>query len=135
MKSHIFNRLATLPPAEFNSIVHGLLNDLDQAKNAVRDLADEVRRELNQEEVDTALGQFSDEGGSEEGETPEEEDEEDPVLKGLLGGKDEPQGEEESYDDPETWSKRELEQEIDAALDRGDFGTVRMLSDILNRKY
>ena len=37
-------------------------------------------------------------------------------LKGLLGNKgEEPQGEEE-YDDPENWSKRELEQEIDAAL-------------------
>lgn len=131
MKSHIFNRLATLPPAEFNSIVHGLLNDQEQAKNAVRELAEEVRRELNQEEVDSALGQFSDEGGEEGGETPEE----DPVLKGLLGNKgEEPQGEEE-YDDPENWSKRELEQEIDAALDDGDYDTVRRLSDILNRKY
>lgn len=137
IKSHIFNRLVTLPPAEFNSIIHGLLNNLDQAKNAVRDLADEVRRELNQEEVDTALGQFSDEGGSEEGEIPEEEDEEDPLLKSLLDDKDEPQDDEEkeSYDDPETWSKKQLEQEIDAALDRGDFDSVRMLSDILNRKY
>jgi len=136
MKSHIFNRLATLPPAEFNSIVHGLLNDQEQAKNAVRELAEEVRRELNQEEVDSALGQFSDEGSAEEHpDGPQEDDDEDPVLKGLLGNKgEEPQGEEE-YDDPENWSKRELEQEIDAALDDGDYDTVRRLSDILNRKY
>ena len=132
IKSHVFNQLATLPPAEFNLIVQGLLNDQEQAKNAVREMADNIRREINQEEVDSALGQFSDEGGEDEGETPEGEDEEDTLLKGLLD-KGEPEGEE--FDNPENWSKRELESEIDAALDRGDFDTVRMLSDILNRKY
>lgn len=136
MKSHIFNKLATLPPAEFNAIVHGLLNDQEQAKNAVREMADDIRRELNQEEVDTALSQYSDEGGEEGGEErPEgEEDEEDPVLKGLLGNKEEPEGEEE-FDNPENWSRRELEQGIDIALDSGDYDTVRVLSDILNRKF
>lgn len=133
MKSHIFNKLSTLPPAEFNLVIQGLLNDRDQAKETIREIADELRRELGQEEVDTALSQFSDEGGDEGGETPEEEDEEDPILKGLLSKEDEPS--EEEYDDPENWSKRELEQEIDAALDRGDYDTVRTLSDILNRKY
>lgn len=133
IKSHVFNQLATLPPAEFNSIVQGLLNDQEQAKNAVREMADDIRRELNQEEVDSALGQFSDEGGEEGGETPEGEEEEDTLLKSLLD-KGEPEGEEE-FDNPENWSKRELELEIDAALDRGDFDTVRLLSDILNRKY
>lgn len=131
-KSHIFNKLSTLPPAEFNSIVHGLLNDQEQAKEAVRDMAYDIRRELNQEEVDNALGQFSDEGGEEGGKETPEEDDEDPVLKNLLGNKDEPQGEE---DDPENWTKRELESAIDMALDDGDYDTVRKLTDILNRKY
>lgn len=135
-KSHIFNKLATLPPAEFNSVVHGLMNNSEDAKQTVRELADDVRRELGQEEVDTALSKFSDEGGSEnpEGGELEGEDEEDPLLKGLLGDKNEPE-EEDGEDDPENWSQSELEDAIDQALDAGDYDAVRGLTDILNRKY
>lgn len=134
-KSHIFNRLSTLPPAEFNSIIQGLLNDAEQAKSAVRDMADEVRRELNQEEVDTSLSQFSDQGGEEE--TPEggEEDQGDPELERLLGkkGGEEPQEEEE--DSPENWSKRDLEDARDEALDNGDYKAVAYLQSILDKKF
>ena len=134
-KSHIFNRLSTLPPAEFNSVVQGLLNDAEQARSTVREMADEVRGELNQEEVDNSLSQFSDKGGEEE--TPEggEEDQGDPELERLLGnkGKDEPQ--EEEVDDPETWSKRELEDARDEALDAGDYKAVGYLQSILDKKY
>jgi hypothetical protein len=135
-KSHIFNRLSTLPPAEFNSIVQGLLNDAEQARNAVREMADEVRSELNQEEVDTSLSQFSDkgnEGGDDENpETPEGGDDEDPVLKGLLGN-DKPQ--EDVVDDPNTLSKRELEDARDEALDNEDYKAVAYIQSILDKKF
>jgi len=132
-KSQIFNRLVSLPPDEFNSVVQGLVRGMEESRNVVREIADDVRREMNAEELDNATSQYRDpepEGGEEHPE--EDEDREDPVLKGLLGGKDEPQ---EEYDDPNTWSKRELEQAIDQALDDGDFGTVRTLTDILNSKF
>ena len=133
-KSHIFNRLSVLPPNEFNRVVHGLLNDAEEARQIVRELADDVRSELNQEEVENSLSQYRDPEG-EEGETPEEPEGEDELLKSLLGDKNEPQEEEEEYDDPENWDKRDLEMGIDDALDAGDFGTLRMLTNILNRKY
>ena len=59
---------------------------------------------------------------------PEEEEEEDDLLKSLLA-KNEP--EEVSYED---MSKRELEMEIDKALDAGDMELVRHLGSILNSK-
>ena len=134
-KSHIFNAISTLPPTEFNSLVNGLLNDREEAKNKVRQIADDIRRELNQEDVDTALGQFSDEGGEEhpDDETPtagDDDDGEDPVLRDLLNKPNEPE-----EDDFESWSKRDLERGIDDALDAGDYATVRKLTDILNSKY
>jgi len=138
-KSHIFNRLSTLPPAEFNGIVQGLLNDSEEAKRAVREMADDVRKEQNDYDVDSALGQFSDQGGGENPEGPEgpEDEDEDELLKGLLGGKDEPESEdgEDEDNDPENWSEEELTDAIDQALDAGDFDSVRGLTDILNRKY
>lgn len=134
IKSNVYAKLSTLSPSEFNSVINGLLNDKDEAKNKVKQIADEIRGELNQEEVDTALGQFGDEGYGEEhdGETPTagEEEEEDPLLKGLLNKPSETE-----EDGPETWSKSELERGIDDALDAGDYATVRMLTDILNNKY
>jgi len=132
-KSHIFNKLSTLPPNEFNGIVQGLLNDSEQAKSTIREMADEVRGELNQEEVDDALGQYSDPNG---GETPEEPEEpEDELLKGLLGGKKEDEPQEEPIDDPETWSKRELEAASDEALEKGDYKAVAYIQSILDKKY
>ena len=139
-KSHIFNRLSTLPPAEFNNIVQGLLNDSEEARNVIKELADDVRKEQNEYDVDDALNQYSDPNGGEtpEGETPEGEDEgEDELLKKLLGDKNEPEDEDEGEDeiDPENWTKSELEDAIDQALDAGDFDSVKGLTDILNRKY
>lgn len=135
-KSQIFNQLSVLPPAEFNSVVHGLLNDTDQAKSTIRDMAHDVRREMGEEALDNATSQYRDEDyGNEEGgdtATPdgEDEDREDPVLKGLLGKKDEPE-----VDDMNNWSKRELEDARDEALDTEDYGLVRQIQNILDKKY
>jgi hypothetical protein len=136
-KSQIFNKLSTLPPAEFNGILQGLMNDTEQARRAIRDIASDVRRELGEESLDQATSQFRDSGDDEGPTPPPDEDDEDPVLKGLLGGKDKPeeQPEVEEIDNPEDWSERELKSGIDDALDSGDYDTVRMLTDILNKKY
>jgi hypothetical protein len=136
-KSQIFNKLSTLPPAEFNGILQGLMNDTEQARRAIRDIASDVRRELGEESLDQATSQFRDSGDDEGPTPPPDEDDEDPVLKGLLGGKDKPeeQPEVEEFDNPEGWSERELKSGIDDALDSGDYDTVRMLTDILNKKY
>jgi hypothetical protein len=137
-KSQIFNRVSTLPPTEFNSLVQGLLNNSEESKGIVREIADEVRQEQNKYDVDDALNQYSDPNGGETPEGPEnpEDEDEDELLKGLLGGKNEPNPEDEDEgEDPENWSEDELTDAIDQALDAGDMDAVRGLTDILNRKY
>ena len=60
---------------------------------------------------------------------PEGPEEEDDLLKQLLGGKDEP-----GDDNPENWSVRELEDARDEALDTRDYKAVAYLQTILDSK-
>jgi hypothetical protein len=126
-----WHMLQELPDSEFNSIIEGLIKGESEAQQSVRRLAEDALEELRNEASEESLGGYDD---SDEGDTdgdlaePEGEEEEDDLLKSLLA-KNEP--EEVSYED---MSKRELEMEIDKALDAGDMELVRHLGSILNSK-
>jgi hypothetical protein len=118
-----FNLLQQLPTEEFNGVMEGLANNQDQAKNTVRQLAQEAIEELSREDYEDAIGQYE----------PEDEPEAEDDVDTMLGG-DEPQGEEpqgEEQPDPSTWSQKEIQDEIDLALDAGDYETVAYLSKYL----
>jgi len=135
-KAQIFTRMSELPPSEFNNIVNGLLNGSEQAKEQVRDIVYDVIRENNEDDVEQAMKQFRDpeegpEGGTETPEGPEGPDDEDDELAKLLGKK----GGEEEVDDPRTWSKRDLENARDQALDNEDYKAVAFYQTILDEKF
>lgn len=115
-----FNKLQKLSTREFNSVISGLVNDQEQARSVVRELANESIEELRSEEYEEAIGQYSDDDYEEDG--------------GLAT--QEPPAEDEPMDgsgeeDYSTWSRRELESAIDAALDANDFDLVSKLSQYL----
>ena len=135
-KAQIFTRMSELPPSEFNNIVNGLLNGSEQAKEQVRDIVYDVIRENNEDDVEQAMKQFRDpeegpEGGTETPEGPDGPDDEDDELAKLLGKK----GGEEEVDDPRTWSKRDLENARDQALDNEDYKAVAFYQTILDEKF
>lgn len=132
-KAQIFTRLSELSPSQFNSIINGLLNGSEQAKEEIKDIVYDVIRENNEEDVEQAMKQFRDpeEGGTETPEGPEGPDDEDDELSRLLGKK----GGEEEVDDPRTWSKRELENSRDEALDNEDYKMVAFYQTILDEKF
>jgi len=135
-KADIFTRLSELPPSEFNSIVNGLLNNSEQAKEEIRTIVYDVIRENNEYDVEQSMKQFRDpeepkDDDTETPEAPEGPEEEDDELAKLLGKK----GGEEEIDDPRTWSKRELENARDEALDNGDYKAVAFFQTILDEKY
>lgn len=135
-KAQIFTRMSELPPTEFNRLINGLLNGSEQAKEEAKDLIYDVIRENNEDEVEQAMKQFrepdTDTPETPEGpEGPEGPDDEDDELAKLLGKK----GKKEEVDDPRTWSKRELENARDEALDTGNYKMVAFYQTILDEKY
>lgn len=125
-----WHKLQELNDDEYNKIVEGLIANKTQAQTKVRQLADEAIKELREEEMQSSFG--DEDEPVDDDETPTaDDDEEDDILRRIMG-KQEP---EDVEDDPETWSKKELDAAIDDALDAGDYDTVRRLTDILNRKY
>lgn len=121
-----WHKMQELPDEEFNSIIEGLLEERDEAKNKVRELAEESIEELRQEGYDDAIGSSDDDYG---------DDEEEYSTDDLLGGgqPEETPGTPEEVGEPDysTWSKTDIQDEIDDALDRGDFDLVSTLAQYL----
>jgi hypothetical protein len=128
-KAQIFTELSSRSENEFNFIVQGLLDDNQEAIEEMKDIVYEVIRQNNEEEVEQAMQQFRD-PEPEDTETPEGPEEEDDLLKKLLG-----KGQEEEVDDPRSWSKRELEDARDQALEDGDYNVVAFYQTILDEKF
>jgi len=126
-----WNMLQELPDTEYNQIIEGLIQNSTNAEQKVRRLADEALEELRKESSDDAFGGYDDSPeGEDEGDTltpPEEEGGEGSLTP-------EPEVEEPSEPDYERMSKRDIEIEIDSALDDGDMDKVRYLGSILNKK-
>ena len=131
-----WSMLQELPDTEFNSIIEGLIEGKADSQNRVRRLSNEALEELQKEASDDAFGGYSDSPEAEDDDvlTPPEED--DDVLTPPEENEIEtpPQPEEPTEVDYETMSKRDLEVEIDLALDAGDMDLVRYLGSILNKK-
>ncbi len=126
-----WNMLQELPDTEYNDIIEGLIQNNADSKQKVRRMSEEALEELRREASDDAFGGYDDSPeGEDEGDTltpPEEEE-------GEVGLRPEPEIEEPSEPDYERMSKREIEMEIDSALDAGDMEMVRYLGSILNKK-
>ena len=132
-----WHKMQELSDNEFNGIVEGLLGDQEQARNTVRDIANESIEELREEEYNDAIGYDESEGEGPEGEGPEGEGPEgehsDPLLDDLLsGGTDEP--EDNEVIDYSKWGTTDLRVEFDKALDSGDMELVRTIGDILGSR-
>ena len=125
-----WNMLQELPDTEYNQIIEGLIQNSTNAEQKVRRLADEALEELRKESSDDAFGGYDD--------SPEQEDEGDtltpPEEEGGREVTPSPEIEEPSEPEYERMSKRDLEIEIDSALDAGDMDLVRYLGSILNSK-
>lgn len=125
-----WNMLQELSDYEYNQVIEGLIRKSTDAQNKVRRMAEEALSELQREASDDAFGGYEDSPEAEEdGDTltpPEEE-----------GGREEPPSpeiDEPSEPDYESMSRRELEIELDSALDAGDMDLVRQIGSILNKK-
>lgn len=131
-KAQIFTELSSRSENEFNFIVQGLLDDNQEAIEEMKDIVYEVIRQNNEEEVEQAMQQFREPESedTETPETPEGPEEEDDLLKKLLG-----KGEDEEVDDPRNWSKRQLENARDEALDNEDYKAVAFYQTILDEKF
>ncbi len=118
---------------EFNSTIEGLISGSGDAQNKVRRLADEALEELRQESSDEVLGGYEEEGEEEDGDTlvPPSEDSSEVNIDDIMTNDGEEESDEPNY---ESMSKRDLEREIDLALDTGDMDLVRHLGSILNKK-
>ena len=120
-----WNMLQELPDSEFNSIIEGLIQNSGNAQQRVRRMAEDALDELQREASEDVFGGYED--------SPEQED--DDVL--TPPEKEEPeesQPEEPTEVDYERMSRRDLEIELDAALDAGDMDLVRHIGSILNSK-
>jgi len=128
-----WNMLQGLGDDEFNSTIEGLISGSGDAQNKVRRLADEALEELRQESSDEVLGGYEEEDGEEDGDTlvPPSEDSSEVNIDDIMANDGEEESDEPNY---ESMSKRDLEREIDLALDTGDMDLVRQLGSILNKK-
>ena len=124
-----WNMAQELPDSEFNSMIEGLIEGRGDAQNKVRRIAEDALDELRREASDDAFGGYED-SPEEEGDTltpPEEEE-------GEVGLRPEPEIDEPSEPEYESMSRRDLERELDKALDAGDMDLVRHIGSILNKK-
>ncbi len=134
-----WNMLQELPDTEYNQIIEGLVQNSADAEQKVRRMSEEALEELRKEASEDAFGGYDDSPeGEDDGDTltpPEEGDTlTPPEEEGGVGLRPEPEIEEPSEPDYERMSKREIEREIDSALDVGDMDLVRHLGSILNSK-
>jgi hypothetical protein len=121
-----WSKLQELDDREYNSIIEGLIENRTEAEMEVKRLAEEALAELQEEASDDEFGGYED--------SPEQDDDGDVLTPPEDEGPGEPQPEEPSGSDYENMSRRDLEIELDAALDAGDMELVRYIGSILNSK-
>jgi hypothetical protein len=118
-----YNMLQQLPDSDFNSIMDGLANDRDEAKNRVKQLAEDAIEELRGEDYEEAIDQYS---GAETRSTAFVDD-----VDTMLGGGEEPHEDQPEEIDYSSWSKPDLQRALDDALDAGDMDLVRKIGQYL----
>jgi len=130
-KAEILQKISQLPANEFSSLMNGLMEDEEESIEMLKDIVFGVIREKNEDAVEQAFDEYRGEDDEEDDTATAgaEDDDEDPILKGLISKK------EENIDNPESWSKRKLEDARDEALDAGDYKAVAYLQTILDKKF
>jgi hypothetical protein len=123
IKSQIWEEIVLLPADEFNDLTKRMFNGEQSAKDDIKDIANGIKHEIGQEDMEDALSQYSDDEPTPE--VADDDDMEDDVLKGLLSQEPEEEG---GY---ETWSQSQLQDALDKALDDGDMDTVREIGKYL----
>jgi hypothetical protein len=123
-----WSKLQELDDREYNSVIEGLIENRTQAEMTVRRLAEEALAELQEEASDDEFGGYAD--------SPESEDDGDVLTPPEEGDEPttEPTEPEPTEPDYENMSRRDLEIELDSALDAGDMELARHIGSILNSK-
>ncbi len=120
-----YHKLVTLPAEEFNQLMRGLVKGDRDSIQEVESIADQASEELRAEEYDEAMGTYDDNddepelaGGEEDVEDGEYSD---PLLRDLLGGGSQETEEPSGEPDYANMSRKDLEELMNDALDKGDF--------------
>lgn len=131
-----WHMLQELDDYEFNNVIEGLLKDSTNAQRRVQELAEEAMDELRNESSDESLGVYSDDDGDDDGDvaTPGEDgEEEDEVLKRILGGQKGEEGPEEPKD-LDDMTDNELRDLMQSAIEDEDYEFATQIRDILNNR-
>jgi hypothetical protein len=67
LKHHIYSELAALPVQEFNSKMKEIMAGTKQGKKIIKEIADDVKKELREDELNEAMGGSDEEDDNEEG--------------------------------------------------------------------
>jgi len=125
-----FNYLQQLPTNDFNSLIKDLLNNREEAKNRIENMANEALEQLRDEAYKDSTSGYED--------SPIEDDDSDVLTPPEPEGREvtpEPEIEDVPKEpDYSSMNKRQLELAIDAALDDGNMDLVRKIGSYLSQK-
>jgi hypothetical protein len=131
MREYVFGRMVLLEAKEFLSLMKGILDKKDSAKKQIEEMISEIIDEIREYEIEMIDEPEDDlDYGSdyEEDDLFAGEDEEDEIEK-LI--RQTAKKEQEVEGDYSKMSKRELQELIDAALDSGDFETLKKIQPFM----
>ena len=132
MREYVFGRMVLLEAKEFLSLMKGILDKKDSAKKQIEEMISEIIDEIREYEIEMIDEPEDDlDYGSDYEEDDlfasgdDEEDEIEKLIKQTTKKEQEVEG------DYSKMSKRELQELIDAALDAGDFETLKKIQPFM----
>ena len=132
MREYVFGRMVLLEAKEFLSLMKGILDKKDSAKKQIEEMISEIIDEIREYEIEMIDEPEDDlDYGSDYEEDDlfasgdDEEDEIEKLIKQTTKKEQEVEG------DYSKMSKRELQELIDAALDSGDFETLKKIQPFM----
>jgi hypothetical protein len=131
MREYVFGRMVLLEAKEFLSLMKSILEKKDSAKKQIEEMISDIIEEIREYEIEMLDEPEDDiDYGSdyEDDEFATGEDEEDEIEKLIRQTS---QKEQEVEGDYSKMSKRELQELIDAALDAGDFETLKKIQPFM----
>lgn len=130
VRESFFGRMVILEAKEFLSLMKGILLKSPSARRKVDSLIDEIIDELDQWELSQHIDTYDDEKSDDNSDDNFADDVLDRITKG-----EEVEEKEEKEIDYSKLSSKELQSEIDDALDNGDFELVKKLSSFLKESF
>jgi hypothetical protein len=129
IRESFFGRLVILEAKEFLSLMKGILLKSPSARRKVDSMIDEIIKELDEWELSQHIDTYEEEDNEKS-----DDNFADDVLDRITKG-EEVEEKEETEIDYSKLSRRELQSEIDDALDNGDFKLVKKLSSFLKESF